>query len=54
MRQGTTNRDSSPRIESKGLNVIVWVVIALVVALMGAWTLWASHQAGVPSIWAPE
>jgi hypothetical protein len=30
------------------------MAIALVAALIGAWTAWASRQADLRSIWAPE
>ena len=36
------------------LNVMLWAVIALIAALIGAWTIWASQQPEVRSIWAPE
>jgi hypothetical protein len=42
------------RVKSKHLNVALWVTIALVVALIGAWTIWASRQADLRSLWAPD
>ena len=42
------------RVKSKYLNVIIWVTIALVVVLIGAWTIWASHQPELRSTWAPD
>jgi hypothetical protein len=40
--------------KSKYLNIILWVAIALVAVLIGAWTIWASQQPDRPSIWAPS
>ena len=41
--------------ESKGklrhVNTLVWIVIALVLVLIAAWTVWAGHQPFQPSIW---
>lgn len=54
MTKQTPNHDNSARIKSKYLNAILWVVIALVVALIGAWTIWASQQPDLHSIWAPD
>ena len=54
MAKQTPNHDNSARIKSKYLNAILWVVIALVVVLIGAWTIWASQQPDLHSIWAPD
>jgi hypothetical protein len=48
------NHNKSATAKPKYLNVILWTVIALVAVLIGAWTIWASHQPDRPSIWAPE
>lgn len=54
MANQTPDRDNSTHVKSKYLNVMLWVVIALVVVLIGAWTIWASQQAELRSIWAPD
>jgi hypothetical protein len=36
------------------LSKLAWILIALAAALIGVWTIWASRQAGLRSIWAPE
>ncbi len=50
----TPPHDSSPNLKSKYLNVLLWVAIALVAVLIGAWTIWASRQPELRSIWAPD
>ena len=54
MAKRTPPHDSSPSVKSKYLNVLLWVAIALVAALIGAWTIWASQQPEIRSIWAPD
>jgi len=54
MAKRTPNHYSSAPVKSNYLNVILWVIIALVVVLIGAWTIWASKQPNLHSIWAPE
>ena len=36
------------------LGKLAWILIALVAALIGAWTIWASRQPDLHSIWAPD
>lgn len=36
------------------LNIVIWVVIAILAIGTGVWSLWASHQPGTHSIWAPD
>lgn len=50
----TPDHDNGARVKSKYLNAMLWVVIALVVVLIGAWTIWARKQPDRPSIWAPS
>lgn len=33
---------------------MLWVVLALIAVLIGAWVIWASQQPEIHSIWAPE
>ena len=40
--------------KSKHLNTLLWVLIAVTAVLLGACAIWASHQPGVRSVWAPE
>ncbi len=44
----------SARVKPKYFNVILWVAIALVAVLIAAWTIWASQQPDLRSIWAPD
>ncbi len=43
-----------PLAAGTGLNVMLWVVIVVVALGIGVWTVWASRQPDVPSIWAPD
>jgi hypothetical protein len=54
MAKQSPNHDNSTPTRSKYLNAILWVVIALVVVLIGAWTIWASRQPDLHSVWAPD
>jgi len=54
MTKRTPNPDNSAEVKSKRLNIILWVTIALFTLLIGAWTIWASNQPNIRSIWAPE
>jgi hypothetical protein len=54
MAKQTSNHDGSAHVKSKYLNVLLWVAIALIAALIGAWTIWASQQPGLRSMWAPD
>jgi uncharacterized Tic20 family protein len=54
MAKQTPNHDDSTLAKSKRLNVILWVLIALVTALIGALTVWASKQPDLPSIWGTD
>jgi hypothetical protein len=54
MAKGTPNDPHNVPMTSKYLNIILWVVIALVAALIGGWTIWASQQPNIRSIWAAE
>ncbi len=50
----TPNHENSAHVKSKYLNVMLWLAIALIAVLIGAWAVWASRQADLRSIWAPE
>lgn len=39
---------------SRALNLAIWLGIAVITVLTIVVTVWASHQPGVRSIWAPE
>jgi hypothetical protein len=54
MAKQTPPHDNSAHVKSKYLNVLLWVVIALVVVLIGAWTIWASRQPDLHSVWVPD
>jgi len=54
MAQQTSPHDNSAHVKSKYLNVLLWMVIALVVVIIGAWTIWASQQPELHSVWAPD
>jgi hypothetical protein len=54
MAKQTPDHDNSAHVKSKYLNVMPWVVIALVTVLIGALTIWASQQPDLRSTWAPE
>lgn len=54
MARHTPAQDTKTHVKSKFLNMLLWVVIALIVAIIGAWTIWASRQADLHSIWAPD
>jgi hypothetical protein len=41
-------KKSSPR------STITWVIIALMLTLIAAWTVWAARQPDIRSLWAPE
>ena len=53
MAKQAPNHDTNAQVK-KRLNVILWVLIALVAALVGGVTIWASKQPEIPSIWAPD
>jgi multisubunit Na+/H+ antiporter MnhB subunit len=40
--------------KSSLLDTLVWILIGIILALTGVWTLWAAHQPRLTSIWAPE
>jgi hypothetical protein len=54
MAKQSPNHDNRAPARSKYLNALLWVVIALVVLLIGAWTIWASRQPDLHSVWAPD
>jgi hypothetical protein len=54
MAKRTPNHEDSTQVKSKYLNVMLWVAIALIAVLIGAWTIWASQQPELRSIWAPD
>jgi hypothetical protein len=54
MTKRTSPHDNSSHVKSKYLNIMLWVAIALVAALIGAWTIWASRQPDLHSVWAPD
>ncbi len=54
MAKQTPSHDNCAHAKSRYLNAILWVVIALFVVLIGAWTIWASQQPELHSIWAPD
>ena len=35
------------------INILVWIVIGLMLLGTGAWTVWATRQPRMHSIWAP-
>jgi hypothetical protein len=43
----------SPRVR-RNLNILSWVVIALLFVVTGIWTIWVSHQPRKHSIWVPD
>jgi hypothetical protein len=44
------NGDSKTRVR-KALSVLAWALIAALAAATLVWTVWASHQPEVHSIW---
>jgi hypothetical protein len=50
MTKRTSPHDNSAHVKSKYLNIMLWVAIALVAALIGAWAIWASRQPDLHSV----
>lgn len=44
---------SEPRKKSSLAAVLTWIVVAVLLVLIAAWTVWAARQPDVPSLWAP-
>jgi hypothetical protein len=40
--------------KSSRMSAILWIIIGLMLTLIAAWTVWASRQADIHSIWAPD
>jgi hypothetical protein len=35
-------------------STIAWIIIAIMLTLIAAWTVWAARQSDIRSLWAPE
>jgi hypothetical protein len=53
MTEQTPNQHNR-HVKPKYLNVLLWVIIAAIAALVGAWTIWANQQPEVRSIWGSK
>jgi hypothetical protein len=51
---GEHKRLDEPRKKSSVLSTVAWIVIAVMVILIAAMSVWAGRQPNLPSIWAPE
>lgn len=54
MPERTPDNQNNAQGKFKYLNTLLWVLIVVVAVVLGAWTIWASHQPAVHSIWAPD
>jgi hypothetical protein len=54
MSEGQQNPLDGPPKKSSPLTTLTWIVIALMLTLIAAWTVWAARQPDVRSLWAPE
>jgi hypothetical protein len=45
--------EGEPKKQSRR-NTITWIIIALMLTLIAAWTVWAGRQADIHSMWAPD